>query len=181
MTPPLETARLLLQPLQLSDAEQVQVLFPKWEIVQYLTNRVPWPYPPDGAETFYREAALPAIERGEEWDWTLRLKVAPGQVVGSIRLMTIGPDNRGFWLGLPWQRQGLMSEACEIVTGYWFDVLRFPVLRTSKAAVNIASRRISEKQGMRIVGVEERDYVCGPLPAEIWEITADEWHARDNV
>jgi hypothetical protein len=37
----------------------------------------------------------------------------------------------------------------------------------SKAVANIASRRISEKQGMRLVGVEERDYVCGRLPAEI--------------
>ena len=167
-----------MQPLQLSDAEQVQVLFPKWEIVQYLANRVPWPYPPDGAEAFYREVALPAMERGEMWDWTLRLKVAPDQIIGSISLMTIGPDNRGFWLGLPWQRQGLMTEACNVVTGYWFDTLRFPVLRTSKAAANTASRRISEKQGMRIVGLGERDYVCGRLPAEIWEITADEWHQR---
>src|SRR5689334_25172624 len=120
MTPSLETARLFLQPLQLSDAEQVQVLFPKWEIVQYLTNRVPWPYPPDGAETFYREVVLPAMERGEMWDWTLRLKVAPDQIIGSITLMTIGSDNRGFWLGVPWQRQGFMSEASDIVTEYWF-------------------------------------------------------------
>jgi ribosomal-protein-alanine N-acetyltransferase len=174
----LNTARLLLYPLQFTDAEQVQILFPKWEIVQYLANRVPWPYPPNGAETFYREVALPAMVRGEEWHWTLRLKVAPDQIIGGISLMTSGPDNRGFWLGLPWQRQGLMTEACDIVTGYWFDTLKFPVLRTSKAVANTASRRISEKQGMRIVAVEERDYVCGRLPAEIWEITADEWRKR---
>jgi [ribosomal protein S5]-alanine N-acetyltransferase len=40
---------------------------------------------------------------------------------------------------------------------------------------NTASRRISEKQGMRLVGVKETDYVCGRLPTEIWEITAEEW------
>jgi hypothetical protein len=27
-----------------------------------------------------------------------------------------------------------------------------------------------------MVGTEERDYVSGRLPSEIWEITADEWH-----
>jgi len=43
---------------------------------------------------------------------------------------------------------------------------------------NTASRRISEKQGMRVVDRVERDFVCGRLPAEIWEITADEWRAR---
>ena len=86
-------------------------------------------------------------------------------------------DNRGFWLGLPWQRKGLMTEACNAVTNYWFEVLQFPVLRVSKAAENTASRRISEKQGMRVIAIEERDYVCGRLPAEVWEITADEWRA----
>ncbi len=49
------------------------------------------------------------------------------------------------------------------------------VLRVAKAAGNLASRRISEKQGMRLVGTGERDYVSGRLPSEIWEITAEEW------
>jgi [ribosomal protein S5]-alanine N-acetyltransferase len=35
-----------------------------------------------------------------------------------------------------------MSEAAEVVTDYWFDVLKFPVLRVPKATENIASRRI---------------------------------------
>ena len=70
-----------------------------------------------------------------------------------------------------------MTEACEAVTDYWFDVLKFPVLRVPKAIANTASRRISEKQGMRVIAVEERDYVSGRLPGEVWEITAEEWHA----
>ena len=49
-----------------------------------------------------------------------------------------------------------------------------------KAAANVASCRISEKSGMRIVAREERDYVSGRLPTEIWEITADEWNARNK-
>ena len=71
-----------------------------------------------------------------------------------------------------------MSEACEVVTDFWFDTLKFPVLRAPKAVVNSASRRISEKQGMRIVATEERDYVSGRLLLEIWEISAEEWRAR---
>jgi RimJ/RimL family protein N-acetyltransferase len=121
--------------------------------------------------------ALPAIERGDQWHWTLRLKSNPTELIGSISLMPNQRDHRGFWLGLPWQGRGLMSEACEVATDYWFDKLGFPVLRTSKAIANAASRRISEKQGMRIVGTEERDYVSGRLPSETWEVTADEWHA----
>ncbi len=178
MTPDLATERLLLRPLELADAGQVQMLFPHWEIVRYLANTVPWPYPPDGAFTYYRNQALPAVERGEEWHWTLRLKSAPAEVIGSIALLRKENNNRGFWLGLPWHGQGLMSEACEVVTDYWFDVLQSPVLRVPKAVVNVASRRISEKSGMRMVAREEREYVSGRLVTEIWEITAEEWRAR---
>jgi|SRR5579863_253375 len=178
MTPTLETPRLLLRPLEFADAEQIQAIFPHWDVVRLLASRVPWPYPPDGAYTYIRDIALPAIERGDEWHWMLRLKTQPDQLIGSIGLVKGDKDNRGFWLGLPWQRQGLMSEACEIVTDFWFETLQFPVLRAPKAIGNIASRRISEKSGMRLVATEERDYVSGRFLSEIWEITADEWRAR---
>jgi [ribosomal protein S5]-alanine N-acetyltransferase len=175
MVPTLYTARLILRPLELADAEQTQKLFPHWEIVRYLAAHVPWPYPEDGAYTHYRNASLPGMERGDAWHWTIRLKSDPGQLIGSISLMKSENNNRGFWLGIPWQGQGLMSEACDAATDYWFDVLKFPVLRVPKAAANLASRRISEKQGMRVVAREDRDYVCGRLASEIWEITAEEW------
>jgi RimJ/RimL family protein N-acetyltransferase len=174
----LETPRLVLRPLELADAEQVQKLFPHWEIVKYLNNRIPWPYPEDGAHVFYRDSALPAMARGDEWHWSMRLKTEPAHVIGSIGLIREGEGNRGFWLGLPWQGRGLMSEAANAVTDYWFDELGFPVLRVPKAAPNLASRRISEKSGMRVIAVEEREYVGGKYLTEIWEITAEEWRAH---
>jgi ribosomal-protein-alanine N-acetyltransferase len=108
----------------------------------------------------------------------LETQTNPKQLIGNISLMNAENKNRGFWIGLPWQGQGLMTEACDVVTDYWFDVLKFPVLRVPKAIANGASRRISQKQGMRVVAQLEQDFVSGRLPAEIWEITAEEWHAR---
>jgi RimJ/RimL family protein N-acetyltransferase len=89
-----------------------------------------------------------------------------------------GDENRGFWIGLPWHGRGLMTEASDAVTDFWFNTLKYPLLRVPKAIANTASRRISEKQGMRVVATVERDYVSGRLPAEIWEITAEEWARR---
>ena len=180
MTPTLETPRLLLRPLELADAAQIQALFPHWEIVRYLRNAIPWPYPPDGALQYVRDMALPAIVRGEAWHWTLRLKTEPEQMkmIGFISLIKGETENRGFWMSPPWQGRGLMSEACDAVTDYWFNALKFPALRVPKAIANLASRRISEKQGMRVVATEERDYVGGRFATEIWEITAEQWCAR---
>lgn len=179
--PVLETPRLLLKPVELADAPQIQALFPQWEIVRYLRNVVPWPYPADGALHYLRDMALPAIARGDAWHWTLRLKEKPAQMIGFISLMKNENENRGFWIGLPWQGRGLMSEACDAVTDYWFEALKLPVLRAPKAIVNAASRRISEKQGMRLIATEEREFVCGRLQSEIWEITAKEWRARKEA
>ncbi len=174
MVPTLETDRLILRPLELADAEPVQELFGQWEIVRLLNAKVPWPYPADGAFANIRDTALPAMERGEAWDWTLRLKTEPERIIGRIGLY-LGEHNRGFWMGLPWQGKGLMTEAVITVTGYWFEALGFPVLRVPKAVANVGSRRISEKTGMRVVEVGEGDYVSGRLPTEVWEITANEW------
>jgi ribosomal-protein-alanine N-acetyltransferase len=171
------TDRLILKPLELADAQQIQQLFPRWEIVRYLANRVPWPYPPDGAEQFCREVALPQMERGEAWHWTLRRLAEPETIIGLISLSRGEDENRGFWLDPKWQRQGLMTEACAWANDFYFDVLGFERLCVPKATANLASRRISEKQGMHLVSVGERDFVCGRLKSEIWEITADEWRA----
>ncbi len=169
------TERLLLKPLELADAPQLQALFPQWEIVRYLASRVPWPYPPDGAEQFLREVALPQMERGEGWHWSLRLISDPANIIGSIGLIRGEEENRGFWLDPRFQRLGLMSEACLWANDFWFDTLALERMRVHKAAANLASRRISEKQGMHLVSIGEKDYVSGRLKSEIWEISAEEW------
>ncbi len=176
MIVPLYTPRLLLQPLTSADAEPVQRLFPQWEIVRYLANVVPWPYPPDGALSYHRDLALPAMERGEEWHWTLRLRTAPEAPIGAIGLVAREDNNRGFWIAPAFQGQGLMTEAANAANDYWFDVLGFSRLRVVKAAANTASSRISQRQGMRLIERIEKDYVSGRLPSEVWEITAEEWH-----
>ena len=107
-TPPLETARLWLRPLQLEDADQTQILFPHWEVVKHLHSLIPWPYPPGGARQFYEHVELPAMARGEHWTWSLRLKTDPDQLIGSISLMRGEYENRGFWLGLTGLAQPLV-------------------------------------------------------------------------
>ena len=147
MTPTLQTPRLILRPLELADATKTQVLFPHWEIVRYLRKIVPWPYPHDGAHTDYREAVLPAVARGIKGPGRFGLKSSPDQLIGAISLFRSETDNRGFWLGLPWHKQGLMTEACDAVTDYWFEVLKFPVLRVPKAIANTGSRLFRKNRG----------------------------------
>jgi RimJ/RimL family protein N-acetyltransferase len=177
-TPALETSRLKLEPLKFDDADQVQHLFPQWEVVKFLNAIVPWPFPPDGVQRFYRDRALPAIERGEEWHWTLRLKTDPDKIIGAISLHLNREIQRGFWIVPEQRRRGLMTEAVAEVTRFWFEDLSQPLLRVKKAIANTASRAISVCEGMRCISTIEDDYVSGRLPTEVWEIDAATWRAR---
>jgi RimJ/RimL family protein N-acetyltransferase len=178
MIPNFETKRLTLRPVTLDDAPATQRLFPHWEIVRFLGHNIPWPYPEDGALQFYRDVALPAMERGEQYLWAIRLKQqGPSHLIGCIGLHPFRDNNRGFWLALPWQGRRIMQEACEVVTDFWFNGLGRDKLRVAKAVGNIASRRITEKEGSRLVAIEDRTFRMGPTKAEIWEITREEWNA----
>lgn len=173
--PTLRTARLALTPLQLTDAPLIQQLFAHWEVVRFLDSRVPWPYPADGAVSYLRDQAFPAIERGEEWHWMIRLTDAREQAIGSISLYDQPGNNRGFWLAPQWQGHGYMSEACEVVNRYWFETLNRPVMQVPKAIGNHASRRVSEREGMTLVSVSEAQFVSGAMGKEIWELTREQW------
>lgn len=171
----LETERLLLRPLTLTDAPAIQAAFPVWEVVRWMRATVPWPYPDDGAETFLSEVALPAMAAGTAWHWSIRRKADPGRLIGVVSLIDGDDDNRGFWIDPAWQGQGFATEASDAATDYWFDGLGRDVLRVPKAVANPASRRISEKQGMRVVRRMTLPLVSGPQEAELWEIDRETW------
>jgi ribosomal-protein-alanine N-acetyltransferase len=180
-TPTFRTPRLLLRPLRLEDAAAAQPLFAHWEIVRLLNAQVPWPYPPDGCLAYYRDVALPAVARGEEWHWAICLPESltqPEIFVGSIGLFlskSDTPANRGFWIGLPFQRRGYATEACEPVTRFWFETLNQPTLTIPKAVANLASRRISERAGMTLLRTEPHAFVSGTHPADIWHQTREDF------
>jgi RimJ/RimL family protein N-acetyltransferase len=173
--PTLHTRRLTLTPLELEDAPAIQALFPHWEVVRYLDSRVPWPYPEDGALTYVRDIALPAMAAGVEWHWMIRMQTHPELSIGSISLYDQPGNNRGFWLAPQHQGRGYMREACETINRYWFETLLRPVMQVPKAAANHASRKISRREGMRIIETREAQFVSGPMQVEIWEMTRGEW------
>ena len=176
-SPTFQTPRLTLAPLRLTDAPVIQQLFPQWEVVRYLDSHVPWPYPDDGALTYLRDIALPAIIEGREWHWTLRLTPEPARVIGCISLHDQPENHRGFRLAPPWRGHGYMQEACEVINAFWFETLQRPVMQVPKAADNAASRKISEREGMRMIQRRNGHFVSGPMVQELWELTRDEWLA----
>lgn len=66
--PTFETDRLILRPIQLSDAEAYEAIFVDYEVVSQLAAAVPWPYPKGGVAEYLSNLILP--EQGvSRWAW----------------------------------------------------------------------------------------------------------------
>ncbi|MEZ0326175.1 MAG: GNAT family N-acetyltransferase [Fimbriimonas sp.] len=172
----LETRRLLLKPLQETDAPRIQQLFPNLNVLRYINAAVPWPYPEDGAITFVRES-LTRIESREEYVWAIVRKGSEEE--GLIGIISLTPaakvDSRGFWIGEEYWGKGYMKEASTAVTDFAFTELGMQELLLSNAEPNIASHRLKEAAGAEIISIQPTDYVGGTFPGVRWRLSAEAW------
>lgn len=177
-TPRIETPRLILRPLALSDAAAIQRHFNNWNIVRSLSTVVPWPYPEDGAQVFIARE-LAKIAAGEDiYQWVLVLRDGNGEAVGNInfRPRIESPEgNRGFWLAEPYWNRGLMTEAIAAVNDFAFLTLGLESFHVCNAQSNVASRRVKQKTGAEFIGFVELPHHNGESRAEKWKVTRDTW------
>ena len=180
-TPVLQTARLILRPLALTDAAAIQRHFNNWNIIQHLASVVPWPYPDDGAETFITRQ-LERVAAGEEiYHWVLVMRTGDGEAIGVVTFRPrLGEPkgNRGFWLAEPYWNRGLMTEAIAAVNDFAFRQLGIESFYVCNAISNVASRRVKQKTGAEFVGYIELPHHNGQSKAEHWKVTRESWLAR---
>lgn len=182
-TPVLETERLTLRPIRETDAAVIQRRFPQWEIVQYLHDEVPWPYPDDGAAQNMVQV-LEKMARRQQCYWAITLKGGDDELIGRIDLWAddgARRDQRGFWLDTEFWGRGLMTEAANRVTDFALIELGWPHLWLSNAEANIASHRVKQKQGATIVDRTPRGYVSGPGTKVTWLLTREAWLAHKTA
>jgi ribosomal-protein-alanine N-acetyltransferase len=142
----LETKRLWLKPLAMSDAAAIQRRFAHWDIVKLLNGKVPWPYPDDAAVQFLKGKIEDRKDPAENYTWGLWLKDGepddPGELIGIIELRPkAGTDARGFWLSKDFWGRGLMTEAADRVLDFAFDECGMSEITLTNAKENVARAR----------------------------------------
>lgn len=158
----LTTQRLLLRPLALSDAKDVQRLAGH-PLVADTTLSIPHPYPNGCAELWIqRHPGQWAGDKEAHWAITLR---ESGQLVGVIGLI-IQRDHRraeiGYWVGADYWGKGYCTEAAREVVGYAFHKMRLHRVVGRHFARNPASGRVMQKIGMTYEGcLREHAYKNG--------------------
>ncbi len=175
--PTIETERLLLRMPELNDSKSYQKNFADYEVIRYLSHLVPWPYPENGVYEFLKNVILPPQGR-ERWTWAIFEKDHPDEVIGVVDLWKNGcPEHRGFWLAKKHWGKGFMTEAVEPVSQFAFETLNFEKLVFANAVGNLRSRRIKEKTGARLIGVEPAQFVDPQFTEhEIWELSRETWN-----
>ena len=148
----LETKRLLLRPLALSDASDIQRLAGAREVAD-TTLLIPHPYPDGVAEKFI-EGVREQFEKGEQYVFAITLR-STGELCGAIGLNVSSQHERaelGYWIGVPFWKQGYCTEAGHGVLRFAFEELRLNCVNAHHFVRNAPSGRVLKKLGMRYEG-----------------------------
>jgi RimJ/RimL family protein N-acetyltransferase len=145
---PIRTERLVLRPLQASDAQPLFALFADWEVVRRL-SMPPWPYALEDAHAFIRQQLGQDLTRV-----TFAITLADALIGGiDVRMNPAdhsqrgaGP-NLGYWLGRPYWGRGYMTEAARGFLARVFEAGLGDVIYSGAFADNVTSLRVQEKLG----------------------------------
>jgi RimJ/RimL family protein N-acetyltransferase len=150
--PTLTTERLVLRPLRLEDAAEVQRLAGDREVAA-TTLRIPHPYLDGMAEEWL--SALPArYQQGEAVVFAIT-RTEDGGLLGAIGLEITRAHERaeiGYWIGRPYWGNGYCTEAAKAGAAYAFDVLGLHRITARHIEHNDASGRVLRNIGMKYEG-----------------------------
>jgi ribosomal-protein-alanine N-acetyltransferase len=150
--PTLETERLILRPLRMSDAKD---LFSYARDPQ-VSRHVLW----DTHESLsdsrqFLRAAIRQYRRGDPGSFAIVLKDS-GRMIGTIGFMWINFENKsaevGYSLSREYWNRGIMTEALKAVVAFGFDTLQLQRIEAQHETDNPASGRVMQHAGMQYEG-----------------------------
>lgn len=150
--PTLETTRLRLRPYHEADVTELIPLIGTREVAA-TTGRIPYPYTEKDAIEFIAAA---------QGDDEIRLAITlrnDGRMIGGIGLRLFEQScnaELGYWLGVPYWRQGYATEAAREMLRYGFQKLELHRIFATHFIHNPASGRVLEKIGMRYEGCQRQ-------------------------
>ena len=181
--PALQTPRLLLRKMRLSDAADIFAYASDPAVARYTT----WPPHPTVAatEAFVREL-LQRYADGLVSPWGI-VHRADGKLIGSCGFAYVmawhGRGEIAYALSQSYRGQGLMPEAVSAVLAFGFETLRLNRIEARCEVENIASERVMQKVGMQLEGVlRQHAQVLGKYrDLKLYSILRDEWPADQTA
>jgi RimJ/RimL family protein N-acetyltransferase len=174
----LETPRLRLRPLELSDTPAIQKAAGAREIADTMIS-IPHPYPAGEAERYVARQQAER-EAGLSVTFTIEQKVE-GWFYGLVEVRDIDRDHSqgelSFWLAVEAWGRGYMTQVVQAVVPYAFKGLGLNRLYAYHMLRNPASGRVLEKNGFKQEGLlRQRVQKWGRFEdVALWAILRQEW------
>jgi RimJ/RimL family protein N-acetyltransferase len=156
-----DTPRLRLRPLEMTDADALFVLASDPDVAKYMS----WDPHRDRSDTVgFLERMVATRNEGTSVGWAI---IVEGKVVGVISIDGIRWDFRawrvdraemGYWLGKPYWGQGITSEAATAALRFAFETVGLHKVTIGCVEGNAASQAIIEKLGFRFLAMYQEDF-----------------------
>ncbi len=150
--PELETERLILRPLRMSDARDMYAYARDEEV----SRHVLWSAHTSISQTRAFLRASIRQYRREPGSFAITLK-GSGKMIGTVGFMWVNGEHRsaevGYSLGKEYWNRGIMTEALRAVIAYGFDTLRLNRIEAQHEISNPASGRVMAHVGMQYEGI----------------------------
>jgi len=178
--PELQTERLLLRRMRVTDAEDMYDYARRADVTRYLL----WsPHPDIGHTRDYLQYIATRYAAGSFYDWAVVLK-ENGRMIGTCGFTTIDcPHDAaeiGYVLNPDYHGLGIAPEAVEAVLAFGFENLFLHRIEARFMEGNEASLRVMEKVGMRFEGYRRESMLVKGRYRTIGHcsILSDEYAAR---
>ncbi len=153
----IESDRVLLRPLEIEDAKDIQHLAGDFEVARWLEH-VPHPYNDGEAEKFINHSSE-RFRRNEGYAFAV-VEREGNRFVGTIDIrlaeMSPGEGEIGYWIGQEYHGKGYATDATRLVLGFAVDYLNLDRVIASALEDNAASINVLKKCGMRFKGRERK-------------------------
>lgn len=154
-TKPLETARLILRPFAITDAE---AMFHNWASDSEVTKFLTWPTHADISvtEQVLKDWAQKYGSSGY-YQWAIVPRDCGDEPIGSIAVVeaiddTVRKAPIGYCIGRKWWRRGITSEALSRVIDFLFDEVGVHKVEAGHDTHNPNSGAVMRKCGMKFEG-----------------------------
>jgi 8-oxo-dGTP diphosphatase len=179
---PLRTERLVLRPLEPTDAGAIHRLVNDWEVVRMLT-RLPFPYPRPLADDWI---ASTAKQMADGSAYHLAITGDEGgreMLIGCIGLRldeAPGAADLGYWVGRRYWGHGVATEAAGRVASWALANLPIDRVRAKVLLDNPASAAVLRRLGFRETGQGTEEVLArgGKQPVTIFEAGRDDIFGR---
>ena len=148
--PTVTTARLVLRPHRMSDADAIAQSLGDFEVSRMLA-RVPAPYDRQDAAEWLAVATSGLAE-----DWAFAITAGDDVHIGCVALERRGGAwHLGYWLNRFYWRRGYMSEAVHAALARFLMRMPGTEVHSGVFADNLASLKVQEKAGFRVTGCSD--------------------------